>query len=117
MFGSMEKFFATCPRGLELLLADELRALKAEKVHAVGGGVQFVGDFFLCYRVNLASRLTDIGKPGRVYAADPIPELAGDGYAWKRSRRRNLKGIDGRTRLYALLPETSSASAGSSDDS
>jgi len=57
MFGSMEKFFATCPRGLELLLADELRALKAEKVHAVGGGVQFVGDFFLCYRVNLASRL------------------------------------------------------------
>ncbi len=53
----MERFFATCPRGLELLLADELRALEAEKVHAVGGGVQFLGDFFLCYRVNLASRL------------------------------------------------------------
>jgi putative N6-adenine-specific DNA methylase len=53
----MQRFFATCPRGLELLLADELRALKAEKVHAVGGGVQFVGDFLLCYRVNLASRL------------------------------------------------------------
>ena len=30
----MERFFATCPRGLELLLADELRQLKAEKVHA-----------------------------------------------------------------------------------
>ncbi|MGH7853168.1 MAG: THUMP domain-containing class I SAM-dependent RNA methyltransferase, partial [Candidatus Binatia bacterium] len=53
----MESFFATCPRGLELLLADELRSLKAEKVHAVGGGVQFVGDFFLLYRVNLASRI------------------------------------------------------------
>ena len=53
----MERFFATCPRGLELLLADEMRALKAEKVHAVGGGVQFAGDFFLCYRINLASRL------------------------------------------------------------
>jgi 23S rRNA (guanine2445-N2)-methyltransferase len=53
----MERFFATCPRGLELLLADELRELKAEKIHAVGGGVQFVGDFFLCYRVNLQSRL------------------------------------------------------------
>jgi 23S rRNA (guanine2445-N2)-methyltransferase len=51
------RFFATCPRGLELLLADELRHLKAEKVHAVGGGVQFAGDFFLCYRVNLESRL------------------------------------------------------------
>ncbi len=53
----MERFFATCPRGLELLLAGELRALEAEKVHAVGGGVQFLGDFFRCYRVNLASRL------------------------------------------------------------
>jgi putative N6-adenine-specific DNA methylase len=53
----MERFFATCPRGLELLLVDELRELKAEKVHAVGGGVQFAGDFFLCYRVNLTSRI------------------------------------------------------------
>jgi len=53
----MEFFFATCPRGLELLLADELRELNAEKVHAVGGGVQFAGDFLLCYRVNLESRL------------------------------------------------------------
>ncbi|MGE5218010.1 MAG: THUMP domain-containing class I SAM-dependent RNA methyltransferase [Chloroflexota bacterium] len=53
----MEKFFATCPRGLESLLADELRQLNAEKVHAVGGGVQFSGDFLLCYRVNLESRL------------------------------------------------------------
>lgn len=53
----MEKFFATCPRGLESLLADELRQLNAEKVHAVGGGVQFAGDFLLCYRVNLESRL------------------------------------------------------------
>ncbi len=53
----MERFFATCPRGLELLLAGELRQLKAEKIHAVGGGVQFGGDFFLCYRVNLESRI------------------------------------------------------------
>jgi putative N6-adenine-specific DNA methylase len=53
----MERFFASCPRGLELVLADELRALKAEKVHAVGGGVQFAGDFSLCYRVNLESRI------------------------------------------------------------
>jgi putative N6-adenine-specific DNA methylase len=53
----MERFFATCPRGLELLLADELRSLGAEKVHGVGGGVQFVGEFFLGCRVNLESRL------------------------------------------------------------
>jgi putative N6-adenine-specific DNA methylase len=53
----MERFFATCPRGLELLLAEELGRLQAQKIHAVGGGVQFVGDFFLCYRVNLESRI------------------------------------------------------------
>jgi putative N6-adenine-specific DNA methylase len=53
----MERFFATCPRGLELILVDELRQLKAEKIHAVGGGVQFGGDFFLCYRANLESRI------------------------------------------------------------
>lgn len=66
----MERFFATCPRGLELLLADELRQLKAEKVHAVGGGVQFVGDFFLCYRINLESRL----------ASRVLWQVAGGGY-------------------------------------
>ncbi len=53
----MERFFATCPRGLELLLVEELRQLKAEKVHAVGGGVQFSGEFSLCCRINLESRI------------------------------------------------------------
>jgi putative N6-adenine-specific DNA methylase len=53
----MERFFATCPRGLEMILVDELRQLGADKVHAVGGGVQFGGDRLLCYRVNLESRI------------------------------------------------------------
>ena len=53
----MEKFFATCPRGLELLLAADLCDLGANKVHAVGGGVQFLGDPLLCYRLNLENRL------------------------------------------------------------
>jgi putative N6-adenine-specific DNA methylase len=53
----MEKFFATCPRGLEPLLAEELRQFKAETIYAVGGGVGFGGDFLLCYRVNLESRI------------------------------------------------------------
>ncbi|MBI2539171.1 MAG: class I SAM-dependent RNA methyltransferase [Deltaproteobacteria bacterium] len=53
----MEKFFATCPRGLEQLLAGELQQLKAENLHAVGGGVEFSGDFPLCYKANLESRI------------------------------------------------------------
>jgi len=54
---AMEKFFATCPRGLEQILAEELNLLGAEKIHPSGGGVQFSGDFFLCYRTNLESRI------------------------------------------------------------
>jgi putative N6-adenine-specific DNA methylase len=53
----MEEFFATCPRGIEMILADELRALNAQQVHAVGGGVLFSGDLRLCYRANLESRI------------------------------------------------------------
>ena len=53
----MERFFATCPRGLELLLAEELQQFKAEKIHVVGGGVEFGGDFWLSYRTNLESRI------------------------------------------------------------
>ena len=52
----MEEFFATCPRGLEMVLADELEAFDARRVHAVGGGVFLSGELFLCYRANLESR-------------------------------------------------------------
>jgi len=54
--------------------------------------------------VNLASRITDAGKANRIYADEAMVERAAGRFAWKRSRRRNLKGIDGKTRLYALLP-------------
>lgn len=52
-----ENFFAPCPRGLEGLLADELTALGAQYVKPVHGGVAFAGDWPLCWRVNLESRL------------------------------------------------------------
>src|SRR5688572_6581110 len=52
-----ERFFATCPRGLENVLAHELTALAASGVGAVDGGACFEGPFELCYRVNLESRV------------------------------------------------------------
>lgn len=52
-----EQFFATCPRGLENALADELLALGAESVDKTGGGVGFFGPMPLCYAANLHSRL------------------------------------------------------------
>src|SRR5947199_6015475 len=56
-YSPMEKFFATCPRGLEQLLAEELQQLTAKNIHTVGGGVHFSGEFSLCYRTNLESRI------------------------------------------------------------
>ncbi|MGH8700150.1 MAG: THUMP domain-containing class I SAM-dependent RNA methyltransferase [Burkholderiales bacterium] len=53
----MEKFFATCPRGLERVLADELEALGAREIKPVDGGAAFGGDFALCYATNFESRV------------------------------------------------------------
>jgi putative N6-adenine-specific DNA methylase len=53
----MESFFATCPRGLEAVLGDELAALGAQDVRPVDGGTGFRGPYALCYRVNLESRI------------------------------------------------------------
>ena len=53
----MNSYFASCPRGLEALLADDIAALRGLHVKAVGGGVTFAGDWPVCYAVNLHSRL------------------------------------------------------------
>ena len=52
-----QAFFASCPRGLEPLLAKELGGLGARKAEPVPGGVAFEGDMRICYRANLESRL------------------------------------------------------------
>jgi putative N6-adenine-specific DNA methylase len=54
---SLQAFFASCPRGLESLLAEELGRLGAKKTGPVPGGVAFEGDMRVCYRANLESRL------------------------------------------------------------
>lgn len=53
----MPEFFAPCPRGLEALLRNDLETMGAQKLRATDGGVEFSGDWPLCYRVNLESRL------------------------------------------------------------
>jgi putative N6-adenine-specific DNA methylase len=47
------RYFATCARGLESVLAEELRHLGALEVVIGRGGVQFAGDRALLYRANL----------------------------------------------------------------
>ena len=53
----MNTYFAICPRGLEALLADELAACGASEITPVAGGVRFAGDWHVCYRANLESRI------------------------------------------------------------
>ena len=50
-------FFAPCPRGLEPALVTELEKLGASSVAGRDGGVQFEGNWGICYRANLESRI------------------------------------------------------------
>ncbi|MCB6183477.1 THUMP domain-containing protein [Leeia sp. TBRC 13508] len=50
-------FFATSPRGLETVLANELKSIGAENVQEVPGGVSFSGNWLLCAKVNRQSRI------------------------------------------------------------
>ncbi|MGH8630673.1 MAG: THUMP domain-containing class I SAM-dependent RNA methyltransferase [Burkholderiales bacterium] len=52
-----ESYFATCPRGLENVLATELEPLGATDIAITEGGVGFQGDAQIAYRANLHSRV------------------------------------------------------------
>lgn len=53
----MPDFFAPCPRGLEAVLHTDFETLGAQNVRSTEGGVHFSGDWALCYRANLESRI------------------------------------------------------------
>ena len=53
----MPDFFSPCPRGLEALLLADLITLGAQNARSTEGGVHFSGDWVLCYRANLESRI------------------------------------------------------------
>ena len=53
----MEKFFASCPRGLEALLAEDLVAAGVKDLKQIPGGVHFASEWAACYSANLHSRI------------------------------------------------------------
>lgn len=53
----MSSYFATCPRGLETLLADDLVAAGGRDVKPVPGGASCHGELDTAYRINLESRI------------------------------------------------------------
>jgi putative N6-adenine-specific DNA methylase len=74
-----EKYFATCGRGVEPILAEELRALGAADIEPGRGGVTFRGDRATLYRSNLWLRTAirvlrpileaDVASPDELYDA------------------------------------------------
>jgi len=52
-----ETFFASCPRGLEALLLQELSSLGGKELKQTPGGIAFSGNWDVCYRANLWSRI------------------------------------------------------------
>lgn len=98
----MEQFFATCPRGLEQVLAAELSALGANEPGPVDGGASFAGDLAICYRVNLESRVASrvLWQVGHArYQTDHDIHEAARALAWprlfdvRRSIRVNVSAI------------------------
>jgi putative N6-adenine-specific DNA methylase len=73
------RFFATCARGIEPVLATELRDLGAAEIENGRGGVHFSGDRDLLYRANLWLRTAvrvlwpilhvSVGSPDQLYEA------------------------------------------------
>ncbi len=53
----MNQYFATCPRGLEALLVNELQTSGARDIKPTDGGVGFTGELAVCYHANLHSRI------------------------------------------------------------
>jgi putative N6-adenine-specific DNA methylase len=94
-----ESFFASSPRGLEVLLAKELELLGAKSIQCVAGGVAFSGDWQVGYRVNLWSRIAsrvlwrigefDYRNEDEIYAAAKAIDWPGL-FAVERSIRVNV---------------------------
>jgi 23S rRNA (guanine2445-N2)-methyltransferase / 23S rRNA (guanine2069-N7)-methyltransferase len=72
-------FFATAPRGIESLLAEELRALGADEVSETVAGVAFSGSLETGYRVCLWSRLASRVLLSLAVFAAPSPEALYEG--------------------------------------
>jgi putative N6-adenine-specific DNA methylase len=53
----LSSYFATCPRGLEPLLAEDLASAGARDVKVVPGGASCRGELDTAYRINLESRI------------------------------------------------------------
>ena len=116
------EFVATCPKGFEHLLADELRSLGAPQVRPLAGQVSFGGALTDAYRACLAAhagpgvwalcfdgegaRLADLSVPAIEYGAE------NDGAAQAHRLFTALRELDkaGAKTVYARCPRSDGVS-------
>ena len=70
---------------------------------AFGPALARGGDWF-GQPVNLASRLTALASPGQIVVTEDVREAARDQYTWTARRRRRVKGLEDRVRLFCVGP-------------
>jgi adenylate cyclase len=75
---------------------------------AYGSAVGQGGDFY-GHPINLASRVTQVARPGSVLAAEAAKEALGDRFHYSFAGERSLKGIKGGTKLYRVRREAKNA--------
>jgi adenylate cyclase len=71
---------------------------------ACGEAIPRAGDWY-GRPVNLASRITDIARPGSLLAAEEVKAIADGGYAWSFAGARKIKGV-GEVKLYRVRAAT-----------
>ena len=98
------EFFATCARGLEAVLGDELRALRIPRVRPLSGGVSFEGELESAYTALLWSRVASrvLLTLGRIDAPDSDSLYEG-------VRRIDWKGHVGQGRTIAVAAHGTNA--------
>jgi adenylate cyclase len=96
---------------LDLIAAADKAELPQLRVGiASGSAVSRAGDWFGS-PVNVASRVTDVARPGAVLVAESTRDKIGedDRFTWSFAGGRHLKGVRGETKLYrARRAETDS---------
>jgi adenylate cyclase len=87
---------------LDLVDAAGRRGLPELRVGvAAGTAIERAGDWY-GRPVNLASRITDNGRPGAVLASEDVVERVDSGFAFEHVGEASLKGIDGPVALYRV---------------
>ena len=99
--------------GLSLVAAGEEEGEGFPQVRvgaAAGEAIGRGGDWY-GRPVNLASRITDIARPGSMLASEAAIEMAGESFAYSFAGERRLRGIDSRVKLYRVRRRGEEAAA------